>query len=507
MHRYAPLLLPLLFALPAGAGGDKFDPEARARALAPYLDEQTVAALRLELSRPGAELVALKLAELALEPGDLADPTPRVRKWLADFKAAGGRELFLLFDLEGFPDSPLVVAPLGPGAKGKEIAELLGSGTLLPRGKFVLAKGAVVGGKGAARLRGLKPEPRPYLSQAFAAAGDTSTQFLLVPTADMRRVFEEVMPDLPREIGGGPSTVLSRGVIWAAAGIEGAPKAAMKVVIQSQDAAAARKLHSWLDTASPALARGKDSGRLLLDLPRHLAGLKPEVSESRLTLAVSGDQFAALFRPLISEARVRAAREQSLNNLKQLAFATHTYHDRYKILPAAASYDKQGKPLLSWRVHLLPYIEQTNLYNQFKLDEPWDSPHNKKLLAKMPSIFRSPFSRKAGEGKTVYLAPVNKDTAFSGRKGLTLPKDFPDGTANTILFVEATDAHAVFWTKPEDLQYNPKDPLKGLATKQRPAFLAAFADGSSRVIPVKIGLDNIRGMFTRNGGEAIQFPE
>src|SRR5262249_18903195 len=192
-------------------------------------------------------------------------------------------------------------------------------------------------------------------------------------------------------------------------------------------AAAARKLRNWLDTASQALARGKDSGRLFLDLPRHLAGLKFELSESRLTLAVSGDKFAALFRPLVGEARLRAARERSLNNLKQLAFAMHTYHDAHKLLPAAASYDRQGKPLLSWRVQLLPYLEQTNLYNQFKLDEPWDSPHNKKLIAKMPPIYRSAFSRKGAEGKTVYLAPVGKDTAFSGRKGLRFPKDFPDG--------------------------------------------------------------------------------
>ncbi|MBV9126015.1 MAG: DUF1559 domain-containing protein, partial [Planctomycetes bacterium] len=81
--------------------------------------------------------------------------------------------------------------------------------------------------------------------------------------------------------------------------------------------------------------------------------------------------------------RVRRSNEriQSINNLKQIALAFHSMNDTYNFMPPAAICGKDGRPLLSWRVAILPYIEQQNLYNQFRLDEPWDSPTNKKLLA------------------------------------------------------------------------------------------------------------------------------
>jgi hypothetical protein len=508
MHRYALLLLPLLLVLPAGAGGDKFDPEARAKALAPYLDEQTLAVLRIDLARPDAEAVALKIAEIASAPGDPTDRKPQVRKWLADFTRAGGKELYLLFGVGDFFDAPLVVAPLAAEARGKEIAALLSSGTFLPRSQYQPMKGAIVGGNPDAleRLRSLKPEPRPDLAKALAAAGDTPAQFLLVPTADARRVVEEILPELPREIGGGPSTVLTRGIRWAAVGIRGAPKLGLNIVVQSQDAEAARKLRDWLGDALKALGRAKEVQRLFPEFEKVAAALKPNVEGSRLTLKLSAEQAAALLQPLIGGAQTTAARDRSSKNLMQIGLAMHSYHDVHKTFPAAAIYDKQGKPLLSWRVAILPFLEENALYKEFHLDEPWDSPHNKKLLARMPKVYRSPFSRKGDESKTVYLAPVGKDTAFPGAKATMMPKDFPDGTSNTILIVEATDERAVPWTKPEDLRYNAKDPVAGLLSKNRDWFLALFADGSARAIPLEIGLDNIRALFTRNGGEVITKP-
>jgi hypothetical protein len=507
MHRYALLLLPLLLVLPAGAGGDKFDPEARAKALAPYLDEQTLAALRLDLSRPDAEAVALKIAEVAWEPGDPTDRTLQVRKWLADFTRAGGKELYFLFAVGEFFDSPLIVAPLGAEARGQEIAALLSSGTLVPRAEFRQTKGAIVGGSPNAlgRLGTLKPEPRPDLAKALAAAGDTPAQFLLVPTADMRRVVEEILPVLPREIGGGPSTILTRGVRWAAVGVRGAPKLSLNLVLQSQDADAACKLRDWLGGALKALGRVKEIQRHFPDFDKVAATVKPKVEGDRVLLTLSEEQAAALVLPVIGRVRATVEERESLNNLMRLGLALHSYHDVHKTFPTAASYDKQGKPLLSWRVAVLPYLEEGALYKEFRLDEPWDSEHNKKLLTKMPKVYRSPFSRKGGEGKTVYLAPVGKDTAFPGREAVRL-KDFTDGTSNTILIVAATDERAVFWTKPDDLPYNPKDPVAGLVSKGRDGFLALFADGSAHTVPLEIGLDNVRALFTRNGGEVITKP-
>src|SRR5947209_4748780 len=117
----------------------------------------------------------------------------------------------------------------------------------------------------------------------------------------------------------------------------------------------------------------------------------------------------------------------------------HNYHDTHGQLPPAVVYGADGTPLYSWRVLILPYIEQQELYQQFHLDEPWDSPHNRALLPLMPRTYAAP-GRKARllpPYHTVIHVFVGQGAAFEGREGLRLPGDFPDGTSNTLLFVEA----------------------------------------------------------------------
>ncbi|MCL4191413.1 MAG: DUF1559 domain-containing protein, partial [Thermoguttaceae bacterium] len=103
--------------------------------------------------------------------------------------------------------------------------------------------------------------------------------------------------------------------------------------------------------------------------------------------------LVALLLPAVQAAREAARRSQSMNNLKQIGLAMHNYYDSYRTLPAQANYDPQGKPLLSWRVQLLPFLEQQALYAQFHQDEPWDSAHNKTLIDKMPPVYRSASSK------------------------------------------------------------------------------------------------------------------
>jgi hypothetical protein len=498
-------LLPLLaLALPAGAGGDKFDPEARARALAPYIDELTIAVARVDLSRPDAEAVATKIAEMAgvLEEGDAAKRP--LRRWLADFTGAGGKELLFLFS---FADSsgPAVVAPLGERADAKAIAKLLGAGKLLPAGEYEKVGNAVVGGAKEARerLKDLKPDPRPELVKALAAAGDTTAQLLVLPTADNRRVIEELMPTLPKEIGGGPSTVLTRGVLWGAAGLSGPPKSSLQIVVQSRNAAAARGLRDWLGKALQALGESKRVQQLFPNFEKIAAAIKPEVAGDRLTLTLEEQQVAAILQPLARAQRQASALSESANNLKQLALAVWTYHDATnRTFPAFASRDKQGKPLLSWRVHLLPYMEQLQLYQQFKLEEPWDSPHNKKLIAKMPAIYRSPFLNKGEAGKTTYLAPRGKQTMWPDQGGLQV-KDVTDGTSQTIQFVEVIPDRAVIWTKPDDLQVDLKKPHEGLVSKNRDRFTVALVDGSTHAVSANVSAATLRAAFTRGAGDLL----
>lgn len=92
----------------------------------------------------------------------------------------------------------------------------------------------------------------------------------------------------------------------------------------------------------------------------------------------------------IAQAREAARRSTCKNNLKMIGLAMHNHHSVHGQFPAAASMSTDGKPLLSWRVQLLPFLNAASLYNEFKLDEPWDSAHNKKLIAQMPAVFACP---------------------------------------------------------------------------------------------------------------------
>jgi hypothetical protein len=199
--------------------------------------------------------------------------------------------------------------------------------------------------------------------------------------------------------------------------------------------------------------------------------------------------------------------------LRQLALAMHNYHDVYKALPAGYSADESKKPLLSWRVYVLPFLEQSALYEQFHLDEPWDSPHNRKLIAQMPAVYESPHSN-ADPGKTVYLGNAHQRGIFcppqrfgkgnfSAASGVGF-RNITDGTSNTIMLVEVNDAAAVIWTKPGDFEPNADDPARGLRVLPRGLTMIGLCDGS--VFPVRLSLpaDTWKALFTRDGHEIVE---
>ena len=178
--------------------------------------------------------------------------------------------------------------------------------------------------------------------------------------------------------------------------------------------------------------------------------------------------------PPIVFARAAARQAQSTNNMKQIALAILNHESAFQKFPAAALRTKEGKPALSWRVAILPFLEEQALYNEFHLDEPWDSPHNIALIDRMPQVYRSPTS-KADPTKTVYLAIRGKQSPMvEDGKGLRI-RNIIDGLSKTILAIEVDDEKAVPWTKPDDFEWQEKDPAKGLSQHEK-SFLAVFCD-------------------------------
>jgi hypothetical protein len=161
---------------------------------------------------------------------------------------------------------------------------------------------------------------------------------------------------------------------------------------------------------------------------------------------------------------------------------------------------REGKALLSWRVAILPFLGETELYQQFKLDEPWDSAHNKPLLRKMPRVYAPPGVKTREPYTTFYQVFVGPHAAFEKHRVLTLAT-FLDGTSNTILLVEA--GAAVPWSKPEDLHFAPDEPLPELGGLFPGIFHTAFADGSVFTFAKNAPADMLRKVIMRDDGHPV----
>jgi hypothetical protein len=194
--------------------------------------------------------------------------------------------------------------------------------------------------------------------------------------------------------------------------------------------------------------------------------------------------------------------KRSGNNLKQMALAFHNYADTNRgQLPGDVT-DKDGKALLSWRVLILPYVEQAELYKKFKLDEPWDSKNNRDLVEKMPEMFSSPRVVVKNKGFTVYQGFAGPGALFEPGKKMRLPASIPDGTSNTILAVESSVA--VPWTKPADLPFDLKKDLPDIGKAYDAKPLAALCDGSVRTLNLKkLTPATLKAAITVAGGEVL----
>jgi beta-lactamase regulating signal transducer with metallopeptidase domain len=240
---------------------------------------------------------------------------------------------------------------------------------------------------------------------------------------------------------------------------------------------------------------------------KFLAQVKPESDGKVVTVKVEGSEafgpmVAGVLLPALAKARATAQYAQSTNNLKQIALAMHNYASVHGQFPPAVVLGPDGKTPHSWRVAILPYLEQDSLYKTYNFSEPWDSDNNKKLLAQMPAVYRHPNAtdvRKdiasyyvlTGEGGIFNDQPATKGTGF---------EKIRDGTSNTLLLVEAK--RDIPWTKPEDIPFDAQKPPE-LGGFTQGAFAIAIADGSVHTQPPKIDANFLKSIFTISGNEPV----
>ncbi|MEQ8789436.1 MAG: DUF1559 domain-containing protein [Pirellulaceae bacterium] len=193
-------------------------------------------------------------------------------------------------------------------------------------------------------------------------------------------------------------------------------------------------------------------------------------------------------------------RKLTIEHMKSISAALHQHLKAKGGFPAFAKFDPSGKvPLLSWRVMLLPYMGHESLFDQFHLDEPWDSPHNSELISQMPDVYRSP---ERFDEKTNYLYAVDGPSVFSSRsERIRGPQAIEDGLSNTIILLEVADDHAVPWTQPQDFDLVKNKIEEQLGKLREDGMFVVWGDGRLGLLPTETGAGALLTFFTPDAGD------
>ena len=339
------------------------------------------------------------------------------------------------------------------------------------------------------------PDDSPFASQIRQLQGRYQIAYL----GNMEALGPELMAEAQSELASAPLPPplikLANGMLrtrGAAVQMDLSSGFKVRATIDARTPAAARELSEdivvnleFLRTLALIQAQAIETGYDVLDqsLGQYLERVSLMLVES-FTPAVEGNQvvltsesglgFAvgdgvevvllSLLLPAVSSARDAARKMASTNNLKHIGLALRIYHNIYGKFPVGEDPDihyKDGKPLLSWRVHLLPHIEQDLLYSKFKLDEPWDSPHNIKFSRMTIPVYTDP-RLALPPGMTTYLAPMGPNTILGANRAINF-RDIIDGHGEVIAVLEAGAENAVPWSKPDDWMPDPEDIIGSLS--------------------------------------------
>jgi len=353
-------------------------------------------------------------------------------------------------------------------------------------------------------VKDTKKTKRTDIVQGFDAMGSLPFGAMLFPSKDNPLDLGKIFPSLKKAKGKeGDASGILNGLKLVTLGIYLDPWR-IEMVIQTENSELANDVQKSILKAIqsiPDLVRaqveevGKDP------VFKALAAMVKSVSimDDKVTIVITDfDPYFEIAARINEQNQAKAAAALSMNKVKNIATALLAYHKDKGKFPPAATLSKEGKPLLSWRVQILPYLGHNFLYKQFRQNEPWDSEHNKKFIRRIPPSFRES-QENFDKGTTPFQAPVGIATLFTPGGTGTNSIQIINELSNTIMLVKVPEDKTAIWTKPEDWEIDISLPAKDLLKGFSNAIVFACADGEVKAIPLKEAEEKIKSMLVIDG--------
>ena len=353
-------------------------------------------------------------------------------------------------------------------------------------------------------VKDTKKTKRTDIVQSFDAMGSLPFGAMLFPSKDNPLDLGKIFPSLKKAKGKeGEASGILNGLKLVTLGIYLDPWR-IEMVIQTENSELANDLQKSILKAIQSIpdlvqAQVEEVGKD--PVFKALAAMVKSVSimDDKVTIVITDfDPYFEIAARINEQNQAKAAAASSMNKVKNIATALLAYHKDKGKFPPAATLSKEGKPLLSWRVQILPYLGHNFLYKQFRQNEPWDSEHNKKFIRRIPPSFRET-QDDLNKGTTPFQAPVGIATLFNPGGTGTNSIQIINELSNTIMLVKVPEDKTAIWTKPEDWEIDISLPAKDLLKGFSNAIVFACADGEVKAIPLKEAEEKIKSMLVIDG--------
>ncbi|MEL7497284.1 MAG: DUF1559 domain-containing protein [Planctomycetota bacterium] len=489
------------------------------------VDDEVVGVFYIDLEQIDVSLATEKLTEIGAINGPERRLIKRSVKYLKKIAEAGAQSICCPVRLTDWSSGgPAFVVELEKSSDSEKvksaIEEWMKTNSMTFPLKTRLQENRLFIGATDAQLNSLSnpgENQRQFDTSMWSSLGSGTVGLVLFGNPTSRRIVHEVMPELEEPLSAITGEMIAENIQWAGFQLDLSEKQfGFRLAIQTTDDDSANAIKQATTAGLVAMIqklRGKSAES---QTPSKTAigelttALTPAVNNKQVLLELNADdpKFSSLANPLkellgnIGEGAVRRTR---LQRLRTLALGMFNFESARSAFPPLYSVDDEGKPLLSWRVHILPFAGELELYNKFKLNEPWDSENNLPLVKEMPSFYWDPAPASFDnnqKGWTSFQAPQGTGFILKAGEPSKL-SEIIDGTSNTLMFVTVAPKHAVAWTKPADWKVDLEDPTAYLKQKGRTAVEVVVGDGSTTAIPLTKSVKFWRLMLLAADGEVM----